>query len=196
MIQSRYLSSIFFSLLLVTGLAGAQEAATEAEQPAAEAAESPAAAAEADVAAEAMPAGSVARSAFTTAVQDHEPVDQLTSLANDNDKVYFFTELVDLQGQKAVHRWEYNGEVVAEVPFNVGGNRWRVWSSKNLQPEWTGSWKVSVINGAGDVIAIQSLQYEAAPAQPASTEAGDEPAAPAEMPTSPEADKTAPAEVQ
>ncbi|MBN1379669.1 MAG: DUF2914 domain-containing protein [Gammaproteobacteria bacterium] len=114
-----------------------------------------------------MATGSVARAAFATDIQDHEPVDQISSLTNDTSKVYFFTELTDLQGQQAVHRWEYNGEVVAEVPFNVGGNRWRVWSSKNLQPEWTGGWKVSVVNGSGDVIAIQSLQYEAASEQPA-----------------------------
>jgi hypothetical protein len=179
MIQSKYLSSIFFSLLFAAGSATAQQAVTEDEaapavQSAADAT-TPAAAENDAATAEPMVTGSVARSAFTTGVQDHEPVDQITTLTSASDKVYFFTELVDLQGQKAMHRWEYNGEVVVEVPFNVGASRWRVWSSKNLQPEWTGSWKVSVINGAGDVIAVQSLQYEAAAEQPAMTDT-EEPA--------------------
>ncbi len=133
MIQSKYLSRIFFSFLLVTGFATAEQAVTEAEAAAAanaqstmDAAESaPAAAAiatgaeakiaEAKTAADVMSTGSVARSAFATDIQDHEPADQITSLTNDSNKVYFFTELTGLQGQQAIHRWEYNGEVVADV---------------------------------------------------------------------------------
>ncbi len=61
-----------------------------------------------------------------------------------------------------------------------------------------GSWKVSVINGSGDVIAIQSLQYEAAPAQPAVADM-DESAADKATPVADtakdlKADESAPAE--
>ena len=61
--------------------------------------------------------------------------------------------------------------VVAEVEFNVQGPRWRVWSSKKLIPQWTGDWKVSVINGAGEVISEKNLSYDiaAAPAMTPST---------------------------
>jgi len=102
--------------------------------------------------------GSVVRSAFTTAIDNREPVDTVSQLPADNGKVYFFTELRDMAGQKARHRWEHNGEVMAEVEFDVKGPRWRVWSSKNFQPQWTGEWKVSVINAADEVIAEQKLE--------------------------------------
>jgi hypothetical protein len=118
--------------------------------------------------------GTVARSAFTTAIADREPVDTLQAIEAVEQKIYFFTELLDMQGQTATHRWEYNGEVMAEVTFEVKGSRWRVWSSKNLQPEWLGEWKVSVINGANEVISESTLNIVATTA----TESAPAPTAP------------------
>ncbi len=119
--------------------------------------------------------GSVVRSAFTTGIKDHQPVSDLKTISTDEPKVYYYTELRDMSGQIATHRWEFNGEVKAEVKFNVRGPRWRVWSSKTMLPGWTGDWKVSVINGAGEVIAEDVFKYQqAAPA-----------ATPAPMPAEP-----------
>lgn len=101
--------------------------------------------------------GSVVRSSFTSAINEREPVDSFNETPNDS-KVYFFTELRDMSGQTAVHRWEHNGEVKAEVEFKVGGPRWRVWSSKSFNPQLTGEWKVSVLNGANEVIKEKTLQ--------------------------------------
>ncbi len=104
--------------------------------------------------------GSVVRSAFTSSIEDREPVDAVDKVEGGDETIYFFTELRDMSGQTAKHRWEYNGEVMAEVEFNVNGPRWRVWSSKNLQPAWAGEWKVSVLNGANEVISEKTLVVE------------------------------------
>lgn len=101
--------------------------------------------------------GAVARSAFTSSIENREPVDTLQKMQAMDQKVYFFTELRDMEGQTATHRWELNGEVMAEVVFEVKGPRWRVWSSKNLQSQWVGEWKVSVLNSAKEVISETSL---------------------------------------
>ncbi len=111
--------------------------------------------------------GSVVRSIFTSAVKDREPVDNIKQLDTHSDKVIYYTELRDMAGQTATHRWEYNGKVMAEVKFKVGGSRWRVWSSKKLVPGWTGEWKVSVLNGANEVISEAVLTYRPAAAKPA-----------------------------
>ncbi len=108
--------------------------------------------------------GSVVRSAFTREIDEREPMENLQNLTNDNGQVKFFTELRDMSGQTAIHRWEYDGKVVAEVEFNVKGPRWRVWSSKSFAPQWTGDWKVSVVNGAGEVISEKNLSYDVATA--------------------------------
>ena len=139
-----------------------------AEPPAAPAPTAPAAASPATAQpAPEQTAGSVVRAQFTSAVQNHEPVDKLSTLTNDQTHVVFFTELKDLANQKVTHRWEYNGKVMSEVSFDVGGDRWRVFSSKTLDPSWTGEWKVSVLDGKGSTLSANTFTYEAATAKPA-----------------------------
>ena len=102
--------------------------------------------------------GEVARAQFTTGVVDREPIDALNQLGTETKTVYFFTELLGLEGREVTHRWEHNGELKAEVNFSVNGPRWRVWSSKELIPEWEGSWEVSVMSG-GQVLRSESFTY-------------------------------------
>lgn len=119
--------------------------------------------------------GSVVRSAITSSVENREPTDSLEAASTEQNQLYFFTELRDMSGQTAKHRWEHDGKVMAEVEFNVKGPRWRVWSSKSFVPGWTGDWKVSVVNGAGDVISEKNFTYETAAAgkaEPPATPAG------------------------
>jgi len=104
----------------------------------------------------------IVRAVFTTAVNDREPADQITSLRNDVQQVYFYTELKDLEGQTVTHKWEHAGEVKAEVKFDVKAPRWRVWSSKTFDPSWTGEWIVSVVDGSGATLAQATLTYEQA----------------------------------
>lgn len=109
------------------------------------------------------PQGSVARAIFTSAIVDREPVDNLATVSNDTTRVFFFSDLRDLAGQIVTHRWEYNGKVMAEVTFKVGnGARWRVYSSKNLLPDWTGQWTVVVSNENGQPLKASTFEYSAA----------------------------------
>ncbi len=104
----------------------------------------------------------VARAVFTTGVADREPADQITSLKNDVQQVYFYTELTGLEGQSVAHKWEYAGEVNAAVSFDVKAARWRVWSSKTFDPSWTGEWTASVVDASGTTLAQRKFTYEPA----------------------------------
>lgn len=121
---------------------------------------------------EPMANGHVARAAFTTGVAEREPIDEVSRLGNDATRILFFTDLRDLQGQTVTHVWERDGNVVARVPFAVGSPRWRVYSSKNLEPAWTGEWAVKVVDATGQVIHAEYFEYvpaaEAGAATPAS----------------------------
>jgi hypothetical protein len=131
--------------------------------------------------------GSVARAIVTTNVVDREPVNNLERVMAGNDKVFFFTELRGMGEQTVKHRWSHGGEVMAEVEFNVGGPRWRVFSSKNLMPEWAGAWKVEVLDAEGNVLSEKAFEYagdgmteadgEAAESAPPAEAAAEEPAA-------------------
>lgn len=105
--------------------------------------------------------GSVTRAIVTTGVTEREPINDLERVMAGNKKVLFFTELRNLEGQTVKHRWSRDGEVLAEVEFNVGGPRWRVWSSKNLIPEWAGEWHVAVVDSEGAVMSEKRFEFAA-----------------------------------
>lgn len=101
----------------------------------------------------------VNRAQFTSAVEQREPADELSGVLTPvPEKLYFFTDLRGMSGHKITHRWEHAGQVEAEISFHVGGDRWRVWSSKNLIPELAGEWQVTVLDDAGQVLKVVSLE--------------------------------------
>jgi len=101
----------------------------------------------------------VARGIFSTNIIDREPVDQVLILSNAVGQIYFFTDLRHYQGQTITHRWEYEGELVTEKTFEVGGPRWRVYSQSDLNPAMTGTWTVVVSDGRGWPIYAAIFQY-------------------------------------
>jgi len=104
-------------------------------------------------------AGRVTRAQFTSEVKNLEPLDSLMALSNDKTRIAYFTEIQDMAGQTVIHRWEYNGKVMAEVPFKVGAARWRVYSTKTLDPSWVGEWKASVVDSAGSSLSVNTFTY-------------------------------------
>lgn len=104
----------------------------------------------------------VARAAFTTAIVNREPVDRVLALKSPASEVYFFTDLRNLQGHTVVHRWQYKGEIVSQVPFVVDGDRWRVFSRKVLPPDSFGEWSVTVVDDSGWPLYVELFRYEPA----------------------------------
>lgn len=103
----------------------------------------------------------VALAQFTTAVENREPIDQVSFVSNGVRKIYFYTDLRGLSGQTIHHRWIHDGVVVADVAFEVRGPRWRVWSSKKLLPDWIGDWTVEIVAAEDEVIAAETFTYSA-----------------------------------
>ena len=103
--------------------------------------------------------GQLVRAPFSTRIEEREPTDPIEQLTTAFDHVFFFTELVGRQGEEILHRWEYAGELVAEVPLAILGPRWRVYSSKRLPSDATGTWTVTVVGSSGEVLAQRVLEY-------------------------------------
>ena len=140
----RGVSLVFACLLAIGGVAGPASAQRASANGAGEGAEA-----------------AVARAVVTREIQDREPGPAVERVPTDAAEIFFFTELRALDGQTITHRWEHAGAVLAEVPFDVRGARWRVYSSKKLLPGWTGTWTVSVVDASGQVLASQGFQYGA-----------------------------------
>lgn len=102
----------------------------------------------------------VTRAAFTTGLTAREPNDQLNRVTA-GQNIYYFTELLNLQGRVITHRWEKDGAFQLGLQFPVGGQRWRVHSNKMIAPNLPGVWKVSVLNDDGSVLHQDTLMVEA-----------------------------------
>ena len=103
--------------------------------------------------------GHVERATFTTAIQNREPRGSIRQLKNDQQKVYYFTELIGMSGQTVTHVWKYKGKVMAKVRFRVKGPRWRVYSSKWLETHWLGTWSASVVSRSGKTLSTSTFSY-------------------------------------
>lgn len=110
----------------------------------------------------ASPIGRVARASFTTEVVAREPQDSIESLGNEETSIIFFTELHGAQGQTVYHIWDREGTEMARVAFDVGGSRWRVYSTKNLEPSWLGQWTVRVEDADGRELHRAGFSYVSA----------------------------------
>ncbi|QLQ34036.1 MAG: DUF2914 domain-containing protein [Candidatus Thiothrix singaporensis] len=104
----------------------------------------------------------VSRSAFTTGINAHEPVDQLTQISA-GQEIYYFTELANLQGHVVTHRWERDGALQLGLQFPVGAQRWRVHSNKNINANLPGTWTVTVLNDDGSILKQDTLLVDPAP---------------------------------
>lgn len=100
---------------------------------------------------------------FTTAIENREPIDQITFVENDVRRIYFFSDLRGFEGTFVRHRWNYGGKMQAEVEFVVLGPRWRVWSTKYLDPEALGDWTVEIVTQEDEILASETFTYIEAP---------------------------------
>jgi hypothetical protein len=106
----------------------------------------------------------VKRAQFTNGIGDREPIDRIPktlpawNIKEGSRQIFFFTEVTGLGGHTIYHRWELNGRVISEIPFEVKSAwRWRVYSSKNILPTMAGQWRVTVIDDSDNVLYSQSL---------------------------------------
>lgn len=102
----------------------------------------------------------IKRAVVTTAIDNREPVDEVTQVETGIDKVFFFTEIVNKADSYITHRWFLDGKLEAEIVLKIGSDRWRTYSSKNLVPELhSGQWQVEVIDQQNQVLVTRTFSY-------------------------------------
>lgn len=108
----------------------------------------------------AWPHKDISQAVFAKSIEQRVPIEIITEADNTLRKIYFFTNIRHLKGDKITHRWLYKGKVKAEVSFDIKGNRWRVWSSKNLWHTWVGVWTVEVIDQNEQILLTKTFEYK------------------------------------
>ena len=75
--------------------------------------------------------------------------------------IYCRTRIVGAAEPTVVtHVWYRDGKTEAHVELTVGSSNWRTYSSKKLQPDWTGEWEVRVLDGAGNLVRSETFTVE------------------------------------
>ena len=105
------------------------------------------------------PHENISQAVFAKDIKDRTPIEIVTEADNSLGKIYFFTNIRNLKGNRITHRWIYKEKVKAEIGFDIKGNRWRVWSSKNLWHTWTGQWKVEVVDQNNQVLLTKIFNF-------------------------------------
>ena len=105
------------------------------------------------------PSLEVAVAAICQDVVDREPVDAGVSFPASVGTLYCYTKITGAQeATKITHVWYFGATERARVELDVNSDNWRTWSSKIIQANEIGSWRVDVLNEAGTV--LKELQFE------------------------------------
>jgi hypothetical protein len=91
--------------------------------------------------------------AIGTGVQDRVPTGISSYFDSSVGKLYAFTRIIGAEGDTRVyHKWYHGNELVADVPLSVRSGDWRTWSTKNVQPDWVGDWRLVVVSEQGTIL--------------------------------------------
>lgn len=68
-------------------------------------------------------------------------------------KLWRYTKITGSAGEETIkHRWLHSENLMAEVELPVKSPSWRTYISKGILQEWTGEWKVEVVDSQGKVL--------------------------------------------
>ena len=106
---------------------------------------------------------SVTRFVLTDEVRDLEPVGGVSDIRarppGGPVAVFAFSDVRGLGGETLYYRWIRDEKVAANVKVRVGSNRWRSYSSKFINDNMRGPWRVELRNSAGDLLAHAEFEY-------------------------------------
>ena len=91
--------------------------------------------------------------AIGTGVHERVPTGISSYFDSSVGKLYAFTRITGAEGDTRVyHKWYHGDVLVADVPLTIRSGDWRTWSTKNVQPGWTGDWRLVVVSEDGSIL--------------------------------------------
>lgn len=102
----------------------------------------------------------VFRAQLSRRILHREPVDNIDHMAlkqGVGERIYFFVQLHNLEGQKITVHWLYQNKEVAKVGLQVGQQIWRTNASKLLTKTRLGAWRVELRDNSGKLLAQRNF---------------------------------------
>lgn len=95
----------------------------------------------------------IERIAVGTGVENRQPVGESDTFADSVGTLFCYTEIRGMGDSTTVsHVWYHGENRRADVKLNVRGYRWRTWSTKVIQKDWTGDWRVDIVSADGKIL--------------------------------------------
>ena len=90
---------------------------------------------------------------ITTRIVERSPADSVQTYPVAVGKVYCFTHITGAEGDTNVtHVWYLGKKEISRVTLPVRSSDWRTWSVKTILPQWTGNWRVEVLDADGNLL--------------------------------------------
>jgi hypothetical protein len=99
----------------------------------------------------------VSRAIFSTSLNEREPVNDLVTVPHGEKAIFFFTEILNADTTSVTHLWTYNDIEIARIKLNIGSDKWRTWSSKQIWHLTPGEVKVQVLDADNMILAEKTL---------------------------------------
>jgi len=97
----------------------------------------------------------VADGVISTAVVNRNPVDIIERYPAAAGKVSCFTHLTGAEGVSRIfHVWYRGQQEMGRIELPVRAADWKTWSTKDMFPDWTGAWRVEVIDQDGRLLKV------------------------------------------
>ncbi|MCH8305737.1 MAG: DUF2914 domain-containing protein [Candidatus Marinimicrobia bacterium] len=95
----------------------------------------------------------IERIVVSTGVENRQPVGESDTFADSVGTLFCYTEIRGMGDSTTVsHVWYHGENRRADVKLNVRGYRWRTWSTKVIQKDWTGDWRVDIVSADGKIL--------------------------------------------
>jgi len=113
-------------------------------------------------AAPAASALTIEKAVIAKGVENREPVEPGETFSKDVGKVYCFVKVVGAKEPTEIKMTWIKGENedMGTVTLAVKAAAWRTWGSKNIDPSWTGPWKVEVKDADGNLLTTVNFKIE------------------------------------
>lgn len=104
----------------------------------------------------------IIRAVLTDAVRKHRPVQELAGdlpVSAVTKRFYFITDVQNVTTRRLIHRWEYRGKAVAQIPFFPSGKNWTGSSNKQIPTHMQGPWRVVLVDEQGKELTSVAFNY-------------------------------------
>ncbi|MCC6915742.1 DUF2914 domain-containing protein [Nitrosomonas sp.] len=93
---------------------------------------------------------------LTSNIRQRQPVDNIDQVSlngKSSRPVFLFLHLSQFKGKKIFINWYYQNQSIAKISLLVGNNDWRTYSSKVLNQNRLGPWRVTASDQTGKLLA-------------------------------------------